>query len=427
MLRVSIVMPAFNESNRITRVVREALKSRYSPEVLVVDDGSTVGTAEAARAAGAKVYRHNCNRGKGAAVRSGVKHSKGEVLLFLDADLENITAAKIDSLVKPVVSDEADFVKAGFRLARGRVTEIAVKPLLRLLNRDLGLSQPISGQFCARREFMETAQYSDGWGVDIELIIEAAESGQRIAEVDLGELKHKKQPLAGKALMSQVVMKKILQRHGLLAGRFKLVAFDLDETLVGERTIDAVAFEWGFLPELKKWRDEFEAGKITENRLNERIAREFRGRTRRDVEAVLEKVPLRSRAFELVRELKKRNYAVAMITMAFDPIARFYAEKLGITRAVSRRLAKKGRTYTGRVKTPFSHGKHGMDKGRALESIAASFGTSAERCVFVGNGSGDVPALKAAGLGVAITPSEPEAEAAAQEKIDSLSELLLVL
>ena len=146
MLRVSIVMPAFNESNRITRVVREALKSRYSPEVLVVDDGSTDGTAEAARAAGAKVYRHNCNRGKGAAVRSGVKHSKGEVLLFLDADLENITAAKIDSLVKPVVSDEADFVKAGFRLARGRVTEIAVKPLLRLLNRDLGLSQPISGQ-----------------------------------------------------------------------------------------------------------------------------------------------------------------------------------------------------------------------------------------------------------------------------------------
>lgn len=94
-LELSVVLPAFNEEEVIGRVLA-ALRQRLDEEVdlrgryeiLVVDDGSTDGTAEQARRAGGevRVVQHPYNIGNGAAVKSGIRHARGRVLVFMDAD-----------------------------------------------------------------------------------------------------------------------------------------------------------------------------------------------------------------------------------------------------------------------------------------------------------------------------------------------------
>jgi glycosyltransferase involved in cell wall biosynthesis len=83
---VSVVIPAYNEEEAIADVVREVVASHPWREVLVVDDGSSDRTAERAEQAGARVIRHPYNKGNGAAVKTGIREARGEVVLLLDAD-----------------------------------------------------------------------------------------------------------------------------------------------------------------------------------------------------------------------------------------------------------------------------------------------------------------------------------------------------
>lgn len=83
---VSVVIPAFDEEEGIAPVVEALLRAAPWREVLVVDDGSTDRTAERAAAAGATVVRHPYNKGNGAAVKTGVREARGDVVLLLDAD-----------------------------------------------------------------------------------------------------------------------------------------------------------------------------------------------------------------------------------------------------------------------------------------------------------------------------------------------------
>jgi len=83
---VSIVIPAFNESESIAEVVGILRAAAAWREVIVVDDGSTDGTGNIAAAAGAIVVRHAYNIGNGAAVKNGIRRAAGEYVLIVDAD-----------------------------------------------------------------------------------------------------------------------------------------------------------------------------------------------------------------------------------------------------------------------------------------------------------------------------------------------------
>ena len=83
---VSVVIPAFNEEEGIAAVVAGVAAAGAWREIVVVDDGSTDGTAGRAEQAGARVVRHPYNKGNGAAVKTGIREARGEVVLFLDAD-----------------------------------------------------------------------------------------------------------------------------------------------------------------------------------------------------------------------------------------------------------------------------------------------------------------------------------------------------
>jgi glycosyltransferase involved in cell wall biosynthesis len=85
-VEVSVVIPAFNESANIESVIR-SIKSLYPTfEILVIDDGSEDDTANISATAGAIVYRHPYNIGNGAAVKTGIRHANGDVLVFMDGD-----------------------------------------------------------------------------------------------------------------------------------------------------------------------------------------------------------------------------------------------------------------------------------------------------------------------------------------------------
>jgi glycosyltransferase involved in cell wall biosynthesis len=120
-MKVSVVVAAYNEAPVIGEVVRAALPHG---EVVVADDGSTDGTGEIARAAGARVVRLPKNLGKGHAVRAGIAEARGEIVVLIDGDGQD-DPREIPLLLKSL--SDADLV-VGSRF-RGRLGEGAITPL----------------------------------------------------------------------------------------------------------------------------------------------------------------------------------------------------------------------------------------------------------------------------------------------------------
>jgi glycosyltransferase involved in cell wall biosynthesis len=88
-MHLSVIIPCYNEKNTIEEIVKRVHASAPEAEILIVDDGSTDGTREILpRLAGVRVILHEKNRGKGAAIHTGIAAATGEVLLIQDADLE---------------------------------------------------------------------------------------------------------------------------------------------------------------------------------------------------------------------------------------------------------------------------------------------------------------------------------------------------
>src|SRR5687768_2353300 len=119
--KISVIIPALNESATITSVVLYALSSPIVDEVIVVDDGSIDDTAELASLAGARVVTSTM-LGKGASMEDGTREARNEIILFLDADLIGLEENAIEKMAAPLLRDRADFVKAKFTRNAGRVT-----------------------------------------------------------------------------------------------------------------------------------------------------------------------------------------------------------------------------------------------------------------------------------------------------------------
>ncbi|MEG3225080.1 MAG: dolichyl-phosphate-mannose-protein mannosyltransferase [Methanobacteriales archaeon Met13] len=211
-MTVSVIIPAFNEHKTVGEVVKVVNSLKYVNEIIVVDDGSSDGTAEVARAAGATVISHVKNRGKGAAIKTGFSNSKGDVAVFLDADIQNLTAQKVEKIIKPIIIGEADVTKTKFKREGGRVTELTAKPLLNFFFPEIKFEQPLSGQFAARRSFLKNIKLEDDYGVDVGIVLDADVRGMRIKEVDIGKIDHVLSSLHELNVVATEVVRTIVDR-----------------------------------------------------------------------------------------------------------------------------------------------------------------------------------------------------------------------
>ncbi len=179
---VSVIIPAFNEAQRLPDVLQAVRAATLVDEIIVVDDGSTDNSAEIARTCGAhRVLRSPRNRGKGSALHAGALAASGDLLVFLDADLHGLTASHVDQLIAPVYHDEAEMTVGIFNSGRAP-TDFAQH-----------LAPNLSGQRCLRRAFFLSVPYLDRSrsGVEIAMTTYAHTLKLRQATVVLDGVTHR--------------------------------------------------------------------------------------------------------------------------------------------------------------------------------------------------------------------------------------------
>ncbi|HWA64964.1 MAG TPA: glycosyltransferase [Mycobacteriales bacterium] len=187
--RVVVVIPAFDEEQRIGATVAAALTIPGVAAVVVADDGSRDRTSAVAGDAGANVVRLSRNKGKAAAMVAGADAARAAgyaaaPLLFLDADLED-TAAAAAPLAEPVIADRADMTIAVLPPAPGGGHGFVVRLASTGIQRATGWTptQPLSGQRCISRELFDAVQpLARGFGVETGLTIDALRRGARVVE-----------------------------------------------------------------------------------------------------------------------------------------------------------------------------------------------------------------------------------------------------
>lgn len=230
-MRVSVVIPALNEEATVAGVVAAVLDDDPH-EVIVVDADSDDDTAAEAARAGARVldWREILpgiapRPGKGESLWRGVAAATGEVVVFVDADLNALAPGTVAALAEPFGDDGVHLVKAdyprtihGEPTGGGRVTELTAKPLLRLCFPELAdVRQPLAGEYAIRRSTARELAFVDGYGVEAGLLIDVARrfGPEAIAQVPLGPRRHRNRPLAELGPMAEVVAATILGRAGL--------------------------------------------------------------------------------------------------------------------------------------------------------------------------------------------------------------------
>ena len=201
----SLVIPAFNEADRIGKTLRDSLRylETTSPEseLIVVNDGSTDATSEVVREVFAgpssiatRLLEHFPNRGKGAAVREGLLAARKPIGLFSDADLST-PIEEAPKLIEPIAAGEFDVAFGSRALDRslighrqpwrreqgGRVFNLIVRLATGLSFWDTQCGFK-AFRLDAFRPILQTAK-TDGFGFDVELLYLARKAGLRMKEI----------------------------------------------------------------------------------------------------------------------------------------------------------------------------------------------------------------------------------------------------
>jgi glucosyl-3-phosphoglycerate synthase len=229
---ISVVLPARDEQETVGAIVgtiRDELMERVAlvDEIVVIDSRSTDDTAAVAAAAGADVIAQDDVlpylgplSGKGEALWKSLAVTRGDLIVFVDADLRNFTPAFVSSLLGPLLTDPAvAYVKACYDRplvsgglvtgGGGRVTELVARPLINLHWPLLAaVMQPLGGEYAGRRTLLERLPFVTGYGVELGLLLDVLEVAglDAMAQVDLGRREHSHQSTEALGAMSSQIM-----------------------------------------------------------------------------------------------------------------------------------------------------------------------------------------------------------------------------
>jgi len=190
---ISIIIPVFNEVSTVRRVIHELerLKDDFDIEIIVVDDGSTDGTAEILKLSHYRVDQlilHKRNIGKGAAVRTGLRYAKGQVVVIQDADLE-YNVEDLKGVIEPVKNGTAQ-ICFGSRMhgrPRMRLTNYLANRFLSFLTSIIFGKKISDVETCYkafdRRVIDGVSLNEHGFGIEIELAFKALKKKLSFCEV----------------------------------------------------------------------------------------------------------------------------------------------------------------------------------------------------------------------------------------------------
>ncbi|MEX2255663.1 MAG: glucosyl-3-phosphoglycerate synthase [Acidimicrobiia bacterium] len=235
---ISVCLPARDEEATVGHIVasvRRSLVERVPlvDEVVVMDDGSSDATADAAEWEGARVHRVADvlpsvppGSGKGNALWRSLFVTEGSIVVWIDADVRNFRTHFVTRLVEPLLTDPTiGLVKGYYRrplhgepTGGGRVTELMARPVLSTLFPHLSsIVQPLGGEYAGRRELLEVVPFVEGWGVEIGLLIDVADQVgvDAIAQRDLGVREHRNRPLDQLSPQAMAVLVTALRRAGI--------------------------------------------------------------------------------------------------------------------------------------------------------------------------------------------------------------------
>jgi glucosyl-3-phosphoglycerate synthase len=203
-------------------------------DVVVVDDGSLDDTAGVASRAGARVIpSRTAGGGKGQAMSVALEETDAELLVFLDADVQNFGPHYVTGLVGPLLEDprpgqpDVAIVKGFYERplhgepgAGGRVTELVARPVIDLLFPQLsGVRQPLAGETAVPRTVLDKTGLAPGYGVELALLVDVAQhfGVEQVTQVDLGVRIHRNRPLAELRPQATDVLGAALRRAGVPA------------------------------------------------------------------------------------------------------------------------------------------------------------------------------------------------------------------
>jgi len=233
-LSISLCLPTLNEDKTIAKeivIMKSELMTRYPllDEIVVVDSGSTDRTREIAREYGADVYaaadilpQHGHFKGKGENLWKALFITRGDIIVYLDADIKNIHHRFVYALVAPLLLyDGIRYCKAFYDrpiataknvmrpTGGGRVTELVIRPLFSLFFPELTqIIQPLSGEYAGFRNVLEKIPFPIGYGIETSLILDIYERWglDVMAQVDLEKRVHRNQDTKALGRMAFVIL-----------------------------------------------------------------------------------------------------------------------------------------------------------------------------------------------------------------------------